>query len=157
MTQFNKSMYFDPNNWNPPVAEFTQEDIENILTEAGYSFISKDELIMHDIFVIETNPYDVEVYRTTISDDTLANKDKLMEWLNNTLISKELLFTDTTDYATISSISFYKDIYDLSDDFKKDIEGLFRNDEYNYALLFGEEGASYKFSNAIPNRHSENF
>lgn len=48
MAQFNKSMYFDPNNWNPPVAEFTQEDIENILTDAGYSFIRKEDSDEHE-------------------------------------------------------------------------------------------------------------
>lgn len=41
MEQFNKDLYFNPDNWNPGVADFTNKDIEYILTQAGYSFVRK--------------------------------------------------------------------------------------------------------------------
>ncbi|MCX7511804.1 hypothetical protein OSJ94_11500 [Levilactobacillus brevis] len=49
MTQFSKEMYFDPTDWNPGLADFTNEDIENILTEAGFTFKKKPNFSI-DIF-----------------------------------------------------------------------------------------------------------
>ncbi|QBJ03467.1 hypothetical protein HWC08_gp174 [Lactobacillus phage 521B] len=42
MEQLNKDLYFNPDKWNPGVADFTNKDIEDILTQAGYSFVRKD-------------------------------------------------------------------------------------------------------------------
>ncbi|UKM62976.1 hypothetical protein [Levilactobacillus phage ENFP1] len=110
---------------------------------------------MHDIFVLENNVYDIAFYQTSISDDIIDNKKKLIDWLNATLIGKEFLATNNTDYATVTVDSVDKIICDLSDSFQKELKGLFTGEIYKRILLFGnEEGSYYSLSNSVPKRIS---